>query len=192
MAEGRTNWPAVADDWFVEPSIATTFLLDREAFDGRIWDPACGQGNLVEACLARGLDAVGTDLRTRFLGAQPPWFLGERDFLQPSRSRIGARHIVTNPPYGHAKLAEAFIRRALAMRSVDKVAVFVNGKFLFGSGRAKGLYAEHPPTRIYPINPRPSCPPGEFLRNGGKAAGGVENFVWLVFCRGATGTELCW
>ncbi len=80
------------------------------------------------------------------------------------------------------------------MGGIAKVAMFVNGKFLFGAGRAGGLYAEIPPDRVYPINPRPSCPPGKFLLAGGKAEGGVENFVWLVWDLAApTGrTEIRW
>jgi hypothetical protein len=197
MAEGRTDFAVDADGWYVEPTAATRFLLAREYFTGGVWDPACGQGNIVETCLLEGLDAVGTDLRQR---VTPPmaWFLGTLDFVagpvSPWWSLAGAANVICNPPYGRAKLAEAFIRRALALPGLRKAAFFVNGKFIFGSGRAAGLYAELAPDRVYPVNPRPSCPPGSFLQGGGKAEGGVENFVWLVWDLAApTGrSEIIW
>lgn len=188
MAEGRTNWPKVDDDWFVEPIAATDFLLAREDFTGlTVLDPCCGQGNIVRACLAAGLKAVGCDLRERVL-PDTPWFLGQRDYLTwYAPEAILPDAIIMNPPYGRALLAEAFIRQALRTPGVRKVAAFVNGKFLFGAGRAKGLFADHPPSRIWPVSPRPSCPPGQFLLDGGKAQGGVENYVWMVWDVGDCG-----
>lgn len=203
MAEGRTAWPKIEDDWFQEPIEATNFLLRYEYFNGNIWDPAAGGGHVVQACLLDGKGAVGTDLRDRVTKRRrdggrstPSWFVGAQDFLAwPAHGLLlGCSNIITNPPYGRAKLAEAFIRHALAMPGLEKAAFFVNSKFLFGAGRARGLFAEHPPNRIYPVLPRPSCPPGQFLLDGGKAEGGVENFVWLVFSSAEPpeGTLWCW
>ncbi len=182
MAEGRKSWPKVEDEWFVEPEAATGFLLAREAFSGPVLDPACGGGNIVRACRAAGLDAYGMDLKVRPGAEGEAWFLGTGDFLAPWRLRVFPS-VIVNPPYGRALLAEAFIRRAVTMPKVRKVAVFLNSKFLFGAGRATGLYTELPPTRVYPISPRPSCPPGAFLLGGGKAQGGVENFIWAVWAK---------
>jgi hypothetical protein len=162
MAEGRTAWPKVEDDWFVEPPGATHFLLTFEYFTGGIWDPACGQGNIVEACLLDGHDAVGSDLRDRLTkydqahlgprypiqGSCPSWFLGTMDFLQHPLEGPYRPNIVCNAPYGRAKLAEAFIRKAVTLPGVQKAAFFVNSKFLFGAGRAMGLFRDHPPPRL--------------------------------------------
>lgn len=191
MAEGRTAFAQDADGWYQEPVAATEFLLKREPIQGGVWDPACGAGNIVTACLAAGLPAVGTDLRDRVTKrsrngpVRPWWFIGTGDFLTQTDELWNAvtwmPNVVTNAPYGGAKLAEAFIRKAVALHGVQKVCAFVNSKFLFSDGRAEGLYAEIPPDRIYPVRPRPSCPPGAFLRAGGKAEGGIENFVWLIW-----------
>lgn len=180
MAEGRTKWPPVKDDWFVEPGEATRFLLRHEYFTGGIWDPACGQGNIVEACLLDGKEAVGSDIVER-VTPRPSWFIDTYDFLTPSGGTSYWPNIITNAPYGRAKLCEAFIRKALSLNGLVKAAFFVSQKFLFSETRLFGLYRDLPPTRIYPVVPRPSCPPGEFLKAGGKASGGVENFVWLIY-----------
>lgn len=200
MAEGRHQWPPVKDGWFVEPEAATEYLLRLEPFSGGIWDPACGQGNVVEAALQTGIDAVGTDLRDRTDTMDEArrrrasgWFQGTAEFIAWNQPPLRP-NLVCNPPYGRAQLAEAFIRKACAMQGVEKVAMFLNSKFLFGAGRARGLYATLPPDRIYPVAPRPSCPPGQFLLEGGKAEGGVENFVFLVWDLAApTGrSEIIW
>lgn len=194
MAEGRRAWPAEPDGWYVEPTKATEFLLEREVLNGPVWDPCCGMGNIVRSVLDTGLEAFGTDLVERPCSMGEPWWRGPWDFLDERRWAVQPyRNIIMNPPYGGAKLAEAFIRHALTL-DLNKVCAFVNSKFMFGAGRAAGLFKDHPPLRAYPVTPRPSCPPGQHLLAGGKASGGVENFVWLVFVRDrlGTGTELCW
>lgn len=190
MAEGRTKWPAAPDGWYVEPESATTFLLARERFPGPILDPCCGQGNIVRACHDRGLEAYGADLRARRGAAGQAWFVAQEDYLEAGHS---APSIIMNPPYGRALLAEAFIRRAWADPATKKLAAFVNSKFLFAERRSAGLFRDMPPARIHPVIPRPSCPPGQFLLDGGKAEGGVENFVWLVWERDAApGSLFVW
>lgn len=196
MAEGRQAFAVDPDGWYIEPPAATAYLLAREDLSAGVYDPSCGQGNIITTCLAAGIDAVGSDIRTRMRSRRgiPAWFLGEIDFIAGDHKASWAPCIVMNPPYGRALLAEAFIRRALTLSGVEKVCAFVSSKFLFSDGRAEGLYAEAPPDRIYPVRPRPSCPPGQFLRNGGKAAGGVENYVWCAWSLSApTGrTEFIW
>lgn len=190
MAEGRAEWPVEPNGWYVEPISATTFLLDREKVRGPVWDPCCGMGNVVKACLDAGVEAWGTDLVERGCVRGYPWWNAVVDFLAwPAPVPLGhTRTIVMNPPYGRAKLAEAFIRHALTL-DVEMVCAFVNAKFIWGEKRASGLYRDHPPARVYPISPRPSCPPGQYLLDGGKAEGGVENFAWIVWRAGRVGTD---
>jgi hypothetical protein len=95
-----------------------------------------------------------------------------------------APNIVMNPPFGRAVLAEKFIRHAISLHPA-KLAVFVNSGFVFGKARGAGLFAEFPPARIWAITPRPSCPPGEYLRAGNKAGGGRPDFCWIVWERDA-------
>lgn len=182
-------WERDDHDWYVEESRATDVLLTKERFVGKVWDPACGQGNIVEALCAAGYQAFGSDIVRR---TEARWFWGERDFLDEGTFRLGA-NIVTNPPFFRAKGTEAFIRRALDL-ATGKVAIFTDIKFLAGDGRAKGLFAEHPPTRVWSISPRVSCPPGTYLQAGNKAGGGTADWVWFVWDRTAptTVTQFGW
>lgn len=96
-----------AFEYYPTPPEATRALLSVEAFDGPIWEPACGEGHISEVLLSDGHQVVSTDLATC-------WGYGEggRDFLR-ERAPL-AKHIVTNPPYGRG-LADAFVSHALEL-----------------------------------------------------------------------------
>jgi hypothetical protein len=163
-------------DFYVEPPRATEQLLAVERFVGHIWDPSCGGGNILDAALARGYGVVGTDIKKR---CDRHWFRGEHDFLAWDQPSL-AQNIVCNPPFFRAKGAEAFIVKALQL-AVGKVAMFVDIRFLAGDARANGLFDEHPPSRIWVVTPRVSCPPGEWLAAGNKAGNGSSDWCWLIY-----------
>lgn len=179
-------WQRDEHDWYVEGEECTRALLRVEKFIGGIWDPACGGGNIVRSAIASGYRAYGSDVVDR--AGSPAWFRGVFNFLEHD-TKLVEPNIITNPPFFRAKGTEAFIRKAISI-ATGKVAVFTDIKFLAGSGRAKGLFADHPPTRVYSLSPRPSCPPGEYLAAGNKAGGGTADWIWIVFDltapRGAT------
>ena len=171
-------WERDQLDWYVEPPAATEALLTVERFAGRVFDPCCGQGNIVRTLIDCGVQAYGSDIRQR-VWPQPSWFVAEADFLAGDANGPHP-NIVMNPPFFRAKGAEAFIRHAIGQASA-KVAAFVDVRFLAGADRANGLFAEHPPHRIWVITPRVSCPPGSFLADGGKAGNGSSDWCWLVW-----------
>ncbi|MEN0652407.1 MULTISPECIES: hypothetical protein [Hyphobacterium] len=186
-------WERDELDWYVEPKAATEALLTVERFVGPIVDPSCGQGNIVETLRSAGYDALGSDIKRR---TDATWFAGEIDFLADSPASDLLRQVpnfAMNPPFFKAKGAEAFIRRALGF-ATGKVCAFVDIKFLAGAKRAEGLFTEFPPSRIWIITPRVSCPPGHVLVDGGKASGGTADWCWLVWDRTApaNGTSLDW
>jgi hypothetical protein len=185
-------WERDPDEWYVEEVSAVEFLLQRESFRGTVYDPCCGLGTIPTTFLKHGIEAFGTDLRTRRPGAE--WFRGELDFMLDYETPLpAANNVVMNPPFFRAKGLEAFLRRALSL-PVYKVAAFVPASFLWGADRATSLFEKLPPTRAYPIYPRPSCPPGAYLEAGGKPKGGTSDFAWLVWDLGTIGgtTRFIW
>lgn len=162
--------------WYVEPGDVSTALFEAEGFEGEVWDPACGQGNAVIAALEAGLPACGTDIVRRAGGA--PWFVAELDFLKGPG--LPADNIVCNPPSFGQKGTEAFIRRAVHLVR-RKAAIFVSLRFLCGEERARGLYREMPPTKVWFVTPRCACPPGDYLLAGGKRENGNADYAWLVW-----------
>ncbi len=174
-AKAAHLWARDGLDWYVEGEECTRALLRSERFIGAILDPTCGGGNVVRAARSVGHAAVGTDIKRR---TEEDFFIGEADFL--TVRHIAQPNIIMNPPFFRAVGNEQFARRALSL-ATSKVAVFADLKFLAGGKRAAGFYAQHPPSRIYILTPRPSCPPGEYLRAGNKAGGGTADWVWLVW-----------
>jgi hypothetical protein len=163
-------------EWYVEPEWVSDALFRVEGFEDRIWDPACGQGNILNAARRAGKIVHGHDIVDRASGL---W--GTADFFSLRLSEWStSTSIVTNPPFGRGKLAEKFIRHAMYLRP-KKLAVFVDSRFLFGMARASGLFKQFPPTRLWMITPRPSCPPGDHLLAGHKAGGGRNDYCWLVW-----------
>lgn len=196
IAKKAHLWDRDPFDWYIEPVAATEALLARERFVGAVWDPACGQGNVIRALAKAGIPAYGTDVVDRGLEFVDG-FRGLHDFLKDDPSQILRfalpSNIVCNPPFFRATGTEDFIRRALTL-AAGKVAIFADIKFLAGGKRAGGLYAENPPSRVYILAKRPSCPPGALLRAGGKAQGGTADWCWLVWDLAApTGdTRMIW
>lgn len=176
-------------DWYVEPARVTAQLLAVEKFSGPVHDPSCGTGSIVLGLIEEGYEATGSDVRNR-LSAPVSWWDGTRDFLVDTRRH---RNLCMNPPYFSGKGTESFIRHALTVATV-KVCVFVDRRFLTGKTRANGLYTEHPPTRVWEITPRPSCPPGAWLAAGNIAGGGTADYCWLVWDLAVPSgrTELGW
>jgi hypothetical protein len=193
MSETREKnakiWERDPFDWYVEGAEVSAALFRVERFVGDIWDPACGGGNILASAEAAGYVAVGSDVVYREPCSRPV-IVG--DFLDPL-FLINPQNVVCNPPYFGGKGTEAFIRKALRVAS-GKVAIFVDKRFLAGAKRAAGLFKDHPPTRVWIITPRPSCPPGAWLAAGNKAGGGTADYVWLVWdlTAPASMTQLAW
>lgn len=177
MTKHARVYARAADEWYVEPGRCTTQLLGVEKLYGTVLDPACGQGNIVKALRAGGVEAYGSDIRDR--AGSPDWFLGCHDFLE-GQPPIIPDHIVCNPPFYRGDGTESFIRRALSLVK-GKVIIFAQTTFLHNSDRVTSLYRELPPDRGWIITPRPSCPPGEYLEAGGEAEGGTTDWSWFVW-----------
>lgn len=161
-------------DWYVEPISATRALLQVEKFEGEVYDPACGCGNIVLACREAGLDAYGSDLVDRGFG------VGGRDFLNTPLLNVSPRNIICNPPFG-ASLD--FAKKALRMAS-HKVAFIQRLAWL--EGRKRAAFMESAPlARVHVFRNRICMPPGE--KKDLPAKGGFIAYAWFVFERGHAG-----
>lgn len=178
-AEASHIWEREANEHYVEERWCDDRLFEVERFDeGTLQDPCCGFGRIVEAGQRAGLPIFGTDLVDRGFADM----LGVRDFLTQT-SRVG--NIVSNPPF---KIFPKIAKHALKL-ATHKVAMIWLVRRL-----AAATWLERTPlARIYYMNPRPSMPPGEFLRavDRGevdaetgeplKVGNGKQDFCWLVW-----------
>lgn len=164
------------NDWYCEPRRAVDALLDVETFEGVVYDPACGAGNIPGACHARRIPYVGSDICDRgWLGS----IIG--DFLDPTwATRPPADHIVCNPPFS---LGVEFALRALELVP-GKVCILQRTVWLEGERRYQKLFSAGHLMRVWQFRSRISMPPGD---SESEPRGGSVAFAWYVFSRSHTG-----
>jgi len=170
------------NEFYPTPPEATRALLSVEAFDGDIWEPACGDGRIAKVLTDHGHAVIGTDLHDYGFG------VAGVDFLRERCPR--AKHIVTNPPYGWG-LADRFVRRALALtrETGGKVAMLLNMASLCHPRRTDE-WREMPPARLYAIDDivcwpedRYGPPPRYFTKH---------RYVWAVWTHDHVGPPAFW
>lgn len=113
--------------------VAVDALLQCETLPYRIWEPACGTGNIVTTLREAGHDVLATDLNPR---GCPDSSAGV-DFLLPGIEYPDRKGIVTNPPFS---LDEEFV--TVALERVPLVIMLLRLAFYeggYGRGRTSKL-----------------------------------------------------
>lgn len=149
----------VKDDFYPTPTDSTLALLEREKFEGDIWEPACGDGAISKLLKLQGYDVYSTDLVDRGYGD------AHFDFLNCWRQHD---NIVTNPPFN---IGTEFAIHALHCAR-KKVAIFQKLTFLEGKTRRDKLFCHNMLRRVYVFSERQAF---------GDHKGGMLAFAWFVF-----------
>lgn len=175
-ASNHANGDRQRDDYYATEPKATEWLCKLEKFEGKILEPACGEGHISEVLRRAGYEVISRDMADRgygevadFLAEENRWFDG---------------NIVTNPPY---KFAREFVEKALSIiPEGKKVAMFLKLTFLEGKTR-KALFRLQPPCRVWVSSSRLKCAMnGDFsLTNGGAIA-----YAWFVLEKGYKGDTI--
>lgn len=160
------------DDFYPTHPGATRALLAVEKFDGAIWEPACGAGDMSRVLEAAGYEVVSTDLIDRGYGDAPRDFLCEWNPLAPN--------VVSNPPFREAQM---FVDRALQL-TTGKVAMFLRLAFLEGIERG-GWFPNTPLARVWVMSRRVPMQRGRLQEAGD--GHGVIAFAWFVWDHGHSG-----
>ena len=147
------------DDFYATPDDAIHALLDRETFEGSIWEPACGDGAISKILKDRGYHVYSTDLVDRGYGDE------HFDFLT---SDATAPNIITNPPFN---IGTEFVLHALKQTD-KKVAIFNKLTFLEGQKRKHLIFSQKNLETVYVFSKRVTF-------NADK--GGMLAFAWYVF-----------
>lgn len=163
-------------DYFPTPAWATEALLDNECFEGEVWECACGDGAMSKVMERAGLKVHSSDLYDRGYGEAGVDFL-EADWC--------ADNIVTNPPYN---AAEGFVKNGVRLAR-RKFALLLRLAFLEGANRAKTIFAETPPARVWVFSERITFYPAGAAQSGS----GTTAYAWFVWDKSHEGqTELMW
>jgi phosphatidylethanolamine-binding protein (PEBP) family uncharacterized protein len=100
-------------------------------------------------------------------------------------SQSGAENIVTNPPYN---CAEGFVASGVKLAK-RKFALLLRLAFLEGANRAKTIFTDNPPSRVWVFSERITFYPSDAEPKGS----GTTAYAWFVWDKDAPGsTELKW
>jgi hypothetical protein len=163
------------DDCYDTPAVAVHALLNAERLPHRVWENACGKGNIVKVLREAGHDVVATDITDRGCPDYQRYnFLTQRSM---PKDRFDA--IVTNPPF-HA--AERFV--AISLQFAPLVIMLLRLAFLESVGRAylldRGQLARlHVFANRLPMMHRAGWT--------GKRASSAVPFAWFIFDRNHKG-----
>jgi hypothetical protein len=111
MGKHETGYARVERDHYPTPSWVVTALAEHVDLAGmRIWECACGNGQMSEALKAAGASVYSTDIQNYgYAGLD-----AVVDFVGGQHPDIRFNGIITNPPFGKRnKLAERFIEIGL-------------------------------------------------------------------------------
>jgi hypothetical protein len=177
VGASRANGDREIDDFYPTPAYAVEALLQREKFDGYIWECACGTGDISEVLKTAGCNVYSSDLIDRGYGDQ-------LDFL--SNHNKVYDNIVTNPPF---KDALKFVEQAKES-SRQKIAMFLKTVFLESEARYNMFKdKDYPLARVYQFSKRVTLyKDGRKMKNSGMIA--YAWYVWDVEHRGRP--ELDW
>jgi len=163
-------------DFFPTPRWASFALIENEKFNGEIWECACGDGTMSRVLEQTGQPVRSTDLYDRGFGEAGV------DFLI---SESGADNIVTNPPYN---CTEGFVANGVKLAK-RKFALLLRLAFLEGANRAKTIFTDNPPSRVWVFSERITFYPSDAEPKGS----GTTAYAWFVWDKDAPGsTELKW
>lgn len=170
MAGGNPREGREEDDFYPTPLLATIAFMQQESkFIGpKVWECACGTGEMAEAIKSFGHEVVSTDLVDRGYGE-----VG--DFL--SATEPMANQIITNPPFN---LAVKFIEQALGNFEVDYFALLLKSTFWHAKTRYP-LFQKYQPSAVYPLLWRP-----DFLGRGRP----TMEVAWTVWDRKRQGQTI--
>lgn len=175
-ASNHTDEEREINDYYATDSIAIDVLLSKALLSHKVWECACGAGNLSKRLSDFGHDVKSTDLIYRGYG------IGGIDFLQCTDTFDG--DIITNPPYKYAK---EFIEHALTLIPTGrKVFMFLKLQFLEGKAR-RTLFDTGQLKTVYVSSSRILCAKNGDFEKMRKGGGSAVAYAWYEFEKGYKG-----
>ena len=153
----NANGDREKNDFYPTPENATQSLLDKQKFDGEIWECACGDGSMSKVLINNGYNVCSSDLIDRGYGEVGINFLD-------SNKKVD--NIITNPPFN---LSTEFTIKALNLAN-NKVAMLNKLSFLEGIKRKNQVFTLNKLKKVWVFSQR--------VKFGGN---GLMAFAWFIF-----------
>lgn len=166
VGSSRNNGEREIDDFYPTPAYATQSLLDKELFEGKIWECACGEGDMSNVFIDNGFDIYSSDLISRGYGE------AGINFLEYEGEKFD--NIITNPPF---KYALDFVLHAKKYAN-RKIAMFLKTVFLESESRYEMFQDKKFPLKtVYQFSKRVTL-----YKNGTKMKNsGMISYAWFVW-----------
>lgn len=152
-------------DFYPTPPECTVALLNYlDLPTGTVvWEPAAGEGHIVEVLADWGLSVLASDLHPA-----GRYVTESTDYLSAPLP-AGVDVVITNPPFS---IAQAFIEHTLDLGV--PFALLLKSQYWHSKGR-RALFERHRPTAVLPLTWRP-----DFLF-GAKSASPTMECLWTVW-----------
>jgi hypothetical protein len=141
MTVVASGYERQANDLYETPEWVTRALIRSIGFNAGndvVWEPAAGNHKIADVLRAAGATVRTSDIAT--YGREHDLAF---DFLGGEGVDFGARHIITNPPYGKGNRDAVKFARLALQRCSGVVALLLTAKFDFGKTRAD-LFRDNP------------------------------------------------
>lgn len=155
---GNTAGKRKASDFYPTPPEVTIALLNLlELPEGTvIWEPACGNGSMVDVMQRFGYKVIATDIETG------------TDFL--TSPDMECEWVITNPPFS---VADKFIEKCIKIGK--PFALLLKSQYWHAKKRI-GLFRSCPPSFVCPLTWRPNFA-GEQAGRGNP----LMDVIWVVW-----------
>lgn len=173
-ASNHSDEQRESHDFYATDIKSVEALLAHEHFAPKIWEPACGEGNISKTLIKHGYEVRESDIIDR-MGNEV------KDFLFFNNETFDG-DIITNPPYSKAK---EFVEQSLkVIPDGNKVAMFLKITFLEGKAR-RALFQVAPPEKVLVFTERQICPKNNDYSKYGN--GSAMCFAWFIWTKGFKG-----
>ena len=162
MIGGNPGGKRADSDFYPTPPDVTEALLDFLDLPPytAIWEPACGDGHMVDVMRKHDLHVIASDIRYGM------------DFLTAENQDCD--WIITNPPFS---LADEFVERCIA--SGKPFALLLKSQYWHAKKRL-ALFRDCPPTFVCPLTWRP-----DFLFEQEGKHSPLMDVMWVIWERGS-------
>lgn len=153
-------------DFYPTPAWCSETLLRLYPMPPLVWEPACGDGAIVQVLRRHGMTVHASDLSPRMSPARTA------DFFLAESAPEDADAIITNPPYTHAR---AFVERALELMQPRKgvVAMLLRNEYDSADTR-RHLFGQAPFAAKIVLTRRP-------MWIAGTSGSPRHNYSWFVW-----------
>lgn len=165
---------AAGDYYTTDPTAVEQFVNHYHNhigdFTDKIWEPACGCGNISKVLEQKGYRVISTDLYDRGYGKSGV------DFLT-AELPIDCDTIITNPPYA---LADDFVKHAMdILPNHGRYFALMNLSYLAGQKRFKDIYNNGYLHAIHVYPHRINC----YKNNEKTGHSSPVNYAWFEYLK---------